>query len=278
MLRHRPLHDVLADVEVNVRAGKCVVCLHAEDVLRYGSQGLGVKPERVVELFRSVASARGVVNVGISHASLSSIASEPSLVEEVSSILGLTPRRWMGFQTGIETGSARLISSLMRFKPYPFKPREWPDVVEEAFAICADHGWVPCATLIVNLPGEREEDVEATLELVSRLKPYKSLIVPLLYVPPPGSKHSPMRLIEDATPLHLELYRAVLLHDLKWLVELADDYAEYLKPPAGAIVRGLARLVSSFIRYRAARFLSEPEAGAFIQAGHRAAQLGPQPR
>ena len=274
-LRHRPIPDVLADVEVNVRAGKRGVCLHAEDVLRYGSQGLRVRPEKVVELFRSVASARGVVDVGISHASLSSIASEPKLVEEVSSILGLTPRRWMGFQTGIETGSVRLMESLMRFKPHPFRPREWPDVVEEAFALCAYHGWVPCATLIVNLPGEREEDVEATLELVRRLEPYKSLMVPLLYVPPPGSKHRAMRLIEDASPLHLELYRAVLLHDLKWIVELADDYAERIKPPAGAVVKGLARLVSSFIRYRAAKFLSE---SIFIRAGRQAAQLGPQLR
>ncbi|MCX8204793.1 MAG: B12-binding domain-containing radical SAM protein [Candidatus Nezhaarchaeota archaeon] len=251
-LRHRPLDDILEDVRVNVRAGRRVVCLHAEDVLRYGAGALSIEPDKVLRLFRAVSMVKGVRGAGVSHASLSSIASSPSLIEELSQVLGLTRRLWMGFQTGIETGSPRLMGRLMRMKPYPYRPEDWPEVVEEAFAICADNYWVPCATLIINLPGEEAEDVEATIELVKRLRRYKSLVVPLLYVPPLGSKHKPMRLIEDATPLHLELYRLVLSHDLEWLVELADDYAKNLNAIASIAVKRLARLFKGYIERRLA--------------------------
>ncbi|RLF08964.1 MAG: radical SAM protein [Thermoprotei archaeon] len=253
-LRHRPLDDILADVEVNVRFGKRTICLHAEDALRYGGTALEVKADKVVELFKKVLGVPGVENVGISHAALSSIASHPKLVEELSELLGLTKTRWMGYQTGIETGSPRLMERHMYMKPYPFKPKDWPEVVEQSFAISVDNNWIPCATLIINLPGETADDVMDTVELVERLKPYKSFIVPLLYVPPPGSKdHKAMRMLEDAGPHHWELYRVVLEHNLKWLVELADDYSSYLGPLAGAFIRWLARAIKVYVSRKAAK-------------------------
>ena len=121
--------------------------------------------------------------VGVSHVSLSSIVEMPALVEEISQIQELDEKRWMGYQTGIETGSPRFIRKLMPFKPYPFKPEEWPEVVEEAFSISTENNWIPVATLIVNLLGENEDDVVRTTKLVERLKDYKSLVIPLLYGP-----------------------------------------------------------------------------------------------
>ncbi|MEM4699617.1 MAG: radical SAM protein [Candidatus Nezhaarchaeales archaeon] len=273
-LRHRPLNDIIEDVRVNVRVRRRGVCLHAEDVLRYGAGALSIEPDRVLGLFKAVRE-EGVREVGVSHASLSSIASSPSLVEEISKMLGLTRRSWMGFQTGIETGSPRLMERLMRMKPYPYRPVDWPEVVEEAFATCADNNWVPCATLIVNLPGEQAEDVEATIELVKRLRPYKSLMVPLLYVPPPGSKHKPMRLIEDATPLHLELYRLVLGHDLKWLIELVDDYVRCLNPVAAIIIKRIARLLKGYIERKLASLTEGGLAAAVRGVPQRALSSAP---
>ncbi len=253
-LRHRSIEDILADVKVNVRCGKRTICLHAEDVLRYGGTSLEPSPDKVVELFTKVSRAPGVEDVGISHAALSSIASNSKLVEEISQILGLTRRKWMGFQTGIETGSPRLMEKLMRMKPYPFKPEDWPDVVEQAFAICVDNNWVPCATLIVNLPGETADDVVDTTELVERLKPYKSLIVPLLYVPPPQSRgHKAMRMLEDASPHHWELYRVVMEHNFRWLTKLADDYSRYLNPLVGAFVKRLAKAIKVYVAKQMAK-------------------------
>ena len=247
ILRHRSIDDILKDVEVNVKNGQNSICLHAEDVLQYGGTPFKKKPEKVIELFKSVKSVEGVKAIGISHASLASIAEMPNIVHEISEIIGLTEKRWMGFQTGIETGSPRLIEKLMRFKPYPFKPKDWPDVVEQAFGIANDNHWVPAATLIVNLPGETEDDIVKTTELVERLKPYKSLIVPLLFVPfTPIEGCKRMRLLEDATLEHWELYRAIWNHDMYWLRKITS---EYVANTGILIYRGTALFIKLFVDF-----------------------------
>ena len=225
IIRHRRIEDIIADVKTNVKYGQKSICLHAEDVLQYGGTPFKKKPEKVIELFKAVKSVKGVEFVGISHASLASIAEMPNLVAKISEIIGLHEKRWMGYQTGIETGSPRLIEKYMRFKPYPFKPKEWPEVVEQAFAISVDNNWIPAATLIVNLPGETPDDIVKTIELIDRLRPYKSLIVPLLFVPfSPIEGCRKMRLLEDATVEYWELYKAIWRHDMYWLKKITSEY------------------------------------------------------
>lgn len=234
ILRHKPLEDILHDVKVNVEAGQRNICLHAEDVLQYGGTAFKKRPDLVRKLFNSIMSIDGVKFVSVSHAALSSIAENPRLISDVSGILGLAKNRWLGYQTGIETGSARLIDKLMHMKPYPFTPKEWPNVVEEAFKIGSDFNWVPAATLMLNLPGEEPEDVLATTDLIGRLKPYKSLIVPLLYVPMVDSHgHKARRLLEDADDAYWQLYYAVWHHDMKWIPVIAKEYLAETNPKIG---------------------------------------------
>ncbi|RLI25981.1 hypothetical protein DRO57_02440 [Candidatus Bathyarchaeota archaeon] len=270
ILRHRPIEDILHDVEVNVKAGQKTICLQAEDILQYGGTPVRKNPEAVIKLFRSVLSVRGVKGASVSHAALSSIAENPKLVCEISEILGLTRTRWLGYQTGIETASPRLIDSLMHMKPYPFKPADWPTVVEEAFKISSDYNWVPAATLILNLPGEKPEDVLATADLVDDLNPYKSLIVPLLYVPmegTPGCK--PRRLLEDADDAYWQLYRAVWRHDMRWLSVLTREYLAETHPGAALAVRLFVLVVKSFIdpwvEYKLAQVVAgKPRSGGWL--------------
>ena len=239
LLRHRKIDDILKDIEVNVKVGQTSICLHAEDILQYGGTPFRKRPEKVIELFSKVADFPGVTNVGISHASLASIAEMPNTVAKISEIIGLSGEKWMGYQTGIESGSPKLIEKWMKFKPYPFKPKDWPDIVEQAFGISNDYYWVPAATLIVNLPGETEDDVMKTVELIDRLRPYKSLIVPLLFVPlRPMEGCRRMRLLEDATPAHWELYKAIWEHNVQWLKRLASEYLNNT-----SVMRGTALLV-----------------------------------
>ena len=258
-LRHRKLEDIIHDVKVNVNFGQRSICLHAEDVLRYGSYTLDVDHEKVIKLFSEVKAVEGVKGVGISHAALSSMAANRRTVEQISEILELDSTHWLGFQTGIETGSPRLIEKHMHMKPYPFKPSEWPDVVEEAFSIAADNNWVPCATLIVNLPGESADDVIKTVELVERLYHYKSLITPLLYVPMGGGmeKAKPMRFIEDAEWYHFELYKAVWRHNLRWMHVLARDYSRGSHPFARLAITILVEVIRKIVNHRAVSFLEE---------------------
>jgi radical SAM superfamily enzyme YgiQ (UPF0313 family) len=86
-------------------------------------------------------------------------------------------------ETGIETGSVRLMRKYMAGKPLPFKPEQWKEIVIEAFGILNDNDWYPLATLIIGLPDEEEEDVAETLELIENLKDYNAFYVPLFFVP-----------------------------------------------------------------------------------------------
>jgi len=226
--RYRCLHidHILKEVEVNQRAGKHPL-LHAEDVLRYGAKGLEINKDAVINLFRSVKSYPGVDGVGISHFALSSVLSAPDVVEEISIILGVGEGgRWLSGQTGIETGSPQLIKDHMAGKCKPFKPEEWPEVVINSFEVLARNHWVPCATLIMGLPGETERDVELTIELVEELKGFKSLIVPLFLVSNCRSKDKAKSLmLQEMTHKHSELFLKCWEHNLRWAPVLVEEYS-----------------------------------------------------
>ncbi len=222
--RCRPIKDILKEVEVNLRAGRRPL-LHAEDVLRYKAKGFQINREAVAGLFRTVKNYPGVESVGISHFALSSVAAAPDLIEELSSILDVRKDSWMSGQTGVETGSPRMIKKHMSGKCKPFKPEDWPSMVVEAFEILAENNWVPCATLIIGLPGEEEKDTELTIELVRELKPFKSLIVPLFYVAMGAMKDRTTSFtLEKMTPTQGELFLDCWEHDLEWGKVLLKEY------------------------------------------------------
>lgn len=241
-IRHRPVQDIVADVKTNIRSGQRGICLHAEDVLRYGSFNLLPDHQKVIGLFTALEGIEGIGVSSISHAAMASIAASPQTVMDISEILRLDRSRWMGFQTGIETGSPEILQRYMRNKAYPFRPEEWHDVVESAFSTCHENNWVPAATLMINLPGEKADDVIKTTELVEKLRDYRSLIVPLLFVPFDGEGKR-MRMIEDAEYYHFELYRAVWRHDMHWLDELAKDYTRGNRISTGLMIKSIVELV-----------------------------------
>jgi len=220
-----PIKDILKEVEVNLRAGRRPL-LHAEDVLRYKAKGLEVNGEAVIELFKTVRSYPGVNAVAISHFALSSIASAPDVVEEISNILGAGEGEgWLSGQTGLETGSPRLIEANMKGKCKPFEPEDWPQVVIDAFEIMAKNCWVPCATLIIGLPGETEKDIDLTVDLLEELKQFKSLIVPLFLVSMGGLKdRTESFTVEKMTPKQSELFLKCWEHNIDWGQKLLQEY------------------------------------------------------
>jgi radical SAM superfamily enzyme YgiQ (UPF0313 family) len=220
-----PIRDILKEVEVNLRAGKRPL-LHAEDVLRYKAKGLEVNGEAVVELFKTVRSYPGVNAVGMSHFALSSIASAPDVVEEISNILGAgEDGGWLSGQTGLETGSPRLIEANMKGKAKPFEPEDWPQVVIDAFEVMSRNCWVPCATLIIGLPDETEKDIDLTVDLVEELENFKSLIVPLFLVSMGGLKGKAESFtIDKITPKQSELFLKCWEHNINWGQRLLQEY------------------------------------------------------
>ena len=63
------------------------------------------------------------------------------MIKELAEIL--IERSWYSFgkkaiitaETGIETGSPRLMKKYMAGKMLPFKPEQWQEIVEDAFGI-----------------------------------------------------------------------------------------------------------------------------------------------
>ncbi len=165
-------------------------------------------------------------SIGISHFALSSVVSAPDLLKDLSAILQVGDESdWVSGQCGIETGSPKLIRTLMAGKAKPFTPEEWPKVVEDAFHILKENNWVPVATLIIGLPGEEEEDVQLTIDLVNRLRGCKSLLVPLFMVEEGGLKGKVSSFtIDKITRKQGELFLDCCDHNLYWSDSFLKEY------------------------------------------------------
>ncbi len=186
-----PLDKIMKEVKISVREGASRITLITEDLFLYGAKHKSFIPNReaVLELVKSVADYPGVKAVQSSHMSLAPVVHDPDMVREIAEILidynwychGKKPI--VTSETGIETGSVRLMRKYMAGKPLPFKPEQWKEVVTQAFGILNDNSWYPLATLIIGLPDEKEEDVAETLELMDDLRDYNAFYVPLFFVP-----------------------------------------------------------------------------------------------
>jgi len=188
--RFIPLSRIIDEVKVNVREGSRMIILSTEDFFLYGAKSNFIpNREAVLELCRKVADCPGVQSIQPAHISLAPVAVDPKMVSEVAEILvekswgKLNGKPFFTSETGIETGSKRLMKKYMAGKPLPYKPENWPEIVQQAFGILNDHAGYPLATWIVGLPGEKEEDILASLELVDDLKGTKGFFVPLFFVP-----------------------------------------------------------------------------------------------
>jgi radical SAM superfamily enzyme YgiQ (UPF0313 family) len=186
-----PLEKIMKEVQVTTRNGDSNITLVTEDLFLYGAKDEHFVPNReaVLRLLNSVANFPGVRGIQPSHMSLAPVVCDPDMVRESAEIL--IDHNWYFYgkapivtsETGIETGSIRLMRKYMAGKMLPFKPEQWKEVVSQAFGILNDNDWYPLATLIVGLPDENEEDVAETLELMDDLKDFNAFYVPLFFVP-----------------------------------------------------------------------------------------------
>jgi len=129
---------------------------------------------------------------------------------------------WWGAEIGIETGSARLAKTIMPAKAHPFKSENWGEVVRSGMGLMHDNFLVPACTLIVGLPEETEDDILQTMELMDDLKDFRSLIVPLFFVPLGRLKSEDWFRNAGMTELHKQLLFMCAEHDFRWLDSLID--------------------------------------------------------
>ncbi|MFX1350906.1 MAG: B12-binding domain-containing radical SAM protein [Promethearchaeota archaeon] len=250
-----PLEIIVKEIEVNIREKSGDPILHAEDVLMWGSKD-NFRPNRkaVTKLFKTALAVPGTRSVGVSHVSLAAPASDPKLISELSEVmrLGSEQLRFFAAQTGIETGSSNLIKQLMRAKPLPFKPEEWPEVVRQAFGVLNDNHWVPAATIVIGLPKETADDVQRTLELLDDLRDNLSLMVPLFFIPMKGAilANAKAFVAKELEYAHWELFVKCLDHDLRHVSNLEKEYLRGLS--LVNLIVGLGfKVFSRWIRLRA---------------------------
>lgn len=220
-LRWYPLEKIKREITLNVTSGKVNgCCLHAEDVMLYGSRNTKPNEEKLIALHEFVVKSN---NGGISwsHCSLAAVASSPKLFAKLSEII-LQKQAWWGAEIGIETGSRKLAKKIMPAKAHPFKAEEWPEVVKTGMGLMHDNKLVPACTLIVGLPEETEDDILRTIELVDDLKHVRSLIVPLFFVPLGRLKQREWFKRAELTDLHKQLLFQCVEHDFRWVDDLLD--------------------------------------------------------
>jgi radical SAM superfamily enzyme YgiQ (UPF0313 family) len=175
------------EIKVNIEKGGIRnIGLHSEEYFRYAANGIEPRPDKVIELtkkaYNLVKSYGDDHTISIDFTTAAIAVRYPDLISQVAEYINEGGRKTF-IEVGIETGSPRLIEKYMRGKVLPYRPIEYPDIIENGIGILNDNNWVVVGTMILNFPDEKEEDIIANLELLDRLKKYDILTFPLPLIP-----------------------------------------------------------------------------------------------
>lgn len=188
--RYFPLDYIADEIAVNVRARRVrSIQLHSDDIFLYRLENWRTfepNEDAVKGLFEHVMRQPGVSHCYPTHGTVSAAVTNPGLVEDLSRIVHAGPDKWIGIQSGIETGSPKLSKAVLNRKAAPFSPEEWPEVVLEGTEILNKNYWFPAYTIIMGLPGETPDDAWMTVDLIDRLEQIPNghfVTAPLTFVP-----------------------------------------------------------------------------------------------
>ena len=128
-------------------------------------------------------------------------------------------------------------------KALPSTSDRWPEIVRDCYGLFHDESWLPVASLVLGLPGEEEEDVVRTIDLVESLMGYTGLMLPLFFSPMSETRLGAASGFgrDKALPEHWELVGTCLEYNLRHLKQLHSLYRERMT--AGpAIQMGLSAI------------------------------------
>src|SRR2546427_166330 len=121
--------------------------LDIDDIFLYNLENwktMEPNEDAVKDLFRYVMAQPGVSHCYPTHGTVSAAVTNPGLIRDISDIVRAGPRKWVGIQSGIETGSPALSRAVLHRKAAPFSAEEWPDLVVQGTRLPA-----PTRALIV---------------------------------------------------------------------------------------------------------------------------------
>jgi radical SAM superfamily enzyme YgiQ (UPF0313 family) len=247
-LRWYGVDKIERELDVNLKSGYIKsACIHAEDVMLYGSNTTTPNSEKLLKLHQMIV--KRCESISWSHCSLAAVASSPKLFHKVSEII-CQNQSWWGVEIGIETGSSELAKKIMPAKAHPFKAENWRDVVVEGMGLMHDNHLVPAGTLIVGLPEETEEDIIKTQELMDDLKDIRSLIVPLFFVPLGRLEDKEWFKDTKMSKLHRTLMIQCAEHDFKWADSLIDNAFKdkWYNPLSRVVYKGFVAIARRKVR------------------------------
>ncbi|HLE63289.1 MAG TPA: radical SAM protein, partial [Pyrinomonadaceae bacterium] len=197
-----PKEKILEAVRANVRHGNKQVSLATEDMFIWGQVHTDTpfyfpNREALLDLYSEIVNMPGVEQHVLSHCTIAPAVVDPLLIKRLSELL--LPKSPIHFPylsshpqkkalaplIGLETGSIRMAKRIMSSKAVPFSIDDWPSVVLEGLRVLNENNWFPAMTLIVGNPGEEDEDVMVTLDLIYEMerRGLFAFLVPSIFTP-----------------------------------------------------------------------------------------------
>src|SRR5712692_9442051 len=144
--RYFPFDYIGDELAMNTKVGESSIQLHSDDIFLYNLENwktMEPNEDAVKDLFRYVMAQPGVSHCYPTHGTVSAAVTNPGLIRDISDIVRAGPRKWVGIQSGIETGSPALSRAVLHRKAAPFTAEEWPDIVVQGTQILNRNYWYP---------------------------------------------------------------------------------------------------------------------------------------
>ena len=222
-----PKDKIMKAVDANVRQGNNQISLATEDMFIWGQVGTSTpfyfpNREALLDLYQSIVETPGVDYHVLSHSTMAPAVVDPKLIEELSkTLLSKSPIKLRGISThpehralspliGMETASVRMAKMIMPGKSAPFPIDEWPSVLIRGLEILNKNNWFPVVTLMIGNPGENDDDIKASIDLVYEMerRGLFAFLVPSIFTPLNDTRMADKHGTEqtsDLTPLQWQL-------------------------------------------------------------------------
>jgi radical SAM superfamily enzyme YgiQ (UPF0313 family) len=223
---HVPLETVASDVERNVAHGVTSICALSEDFFRYGhTHARPVDPPSLKGLLGKLREIRPLRLIQIDHANVTSVAAfSDDDLREVHDLLVAGQRHdYLWVNLGVETASGELLDRNQKGgKIRPFQTAEWGELCDAQVRRLIRAGYFPLVSLILGLPGETPEHVEATVRWIENLRRERLVIFPIFYSPviPGLGRHFHA---SEMSAIHWRLFRLAYNLNFKWIPRMYWD-------------------------------------------------------
>ena len=222
-----PKEKIMTGVRANVREGNKQISLATEDMFIWGQVHTDTpfffpNREALLDLFGSIVNTPGVQQHVLSHSTIAPFVVDPLLIKKLSdTLLPKSPihlprlsshpqKKALSPLIGLETGSVRMAKKIMPSKGVPFSIDDWPSVVLEGLRVANQNNWFPMMTLIVGSPGETDQDVMDTLDLIYEIerRGLFAFLIPSIFTPLHDTRMEKQKGVSETrnlTPLQWQL-------------------------------------------------------------------------